>query len=170
MSEDNLNSSIDIGKPKPRNKKKGGIQWHSRESIEVVKRISRVSQYSPDEVIAVWGDNDEFRLRKQELKKAAQEMQQGRRVSDNLTFTTIGIADKVGPGRQMKKELRKSAWEAVLDEQELQEREGVQDDELLSEVYAMTSEKAKEKARLDALKLNEEVMSKCVIDEGDEEW
>ena len=66
-----------------------GVQFPTRESkMEVVKRISRVSQaYSPDEIIAVWGDSNEFRLRKQELKQAVVAMQTGRRVSDNFTFT-----------------------------------------------------------------------------------
>ena len=66
-----------------------GVQFPHRESkLEVVKRISRVSQtYSPEEVIAVWGDSNEYRLRKQELKQAVVAMQTGRRSSDNYTFT-----------------------------------------------------------------------------------
>jgi hypothetical protein len=54
-------------------RQKKRIQWHSRNSIEIIKQISRVSQYSIDEIFAVWGDGDEAILRKQELKVAATE-------------------------------------------------------------------------------------------------
>jgi hypothetical protein len=136
---------------------KKGIQWHSRNSIELIKRISRVSHYSIEEIFAVWGDDDEAIRRKQELKVAARDMQYGRRVSDNMTFSTIGIRDKVGLGRQEKQEARYKAWDAVTDEQDLQASEGRRDSELIAGVYSMTTAATRGKARLEALKLEEEV-------------
>jgi hypothetical protein len=126
--------------------------------MEQVRRISRYSNYTIEEVESVWGDGDEHRLRKQELKTAVIEWQQGRRASDNFTFTTRGIADKVGPGRMIKKENRARSRQAVMDEQELQDLEGLIDDELLGDIYTITTRSAKEKAHEEALDLAAEVI------------
>ena len=100
VEEQKKEEEVTTGSTRP----KKGIQWHSRNSIEVIKRISRVSQYSIDEIAAVWGDDDEALLRKKELKAAARDVKYGRRTSDNLTFSTVGIRDMVGLGRQERKE------------------------------------------------------------------
>jgi hypothetical protein len=47
---------------------KKGIQWHSCNSIEVIKRILRVSQRSVEEIFAVWGDDDEATPRNKSQK------------------------------------------------------------------------------------------------------
>jgi hypothetical protein len=138
---------------------KKGIQWHSRNSIEVIKRIPRVSQaYSTDEIFAVWGNSDEATLRKQELKVAARDVEYGRRKSDNMTFSTVGIRDKVGAGHMEKQEARFKAWDAVMDEQDLQASEGLgRDSMLIAGMYSMTTADTREKARLEALQMEEEV-------------
>mmetsp|Transcript_8245 Transcript_8245/g.13044 ORF Transcript_8245/g.13044 Transcript_8245/m.13044 type:complete len:169 (+) Transcript_8245:191-697(+) len=138
-------------------KAKVGVQFRSNNSIEEVRRISRISNYRLDEVISYWGDSDEHRLRKDELKKAAQDMQFNRRMSDNMEFTSLGIADKVGTGRTIKKINRTKAWNAVMDEQDLQDHEGVQDDELLADVYTVTTVAAKRAAHESAENLHKEV-------------
>ena len=141
------------------------IQWHSRKSIEVIKRISRVSQYSIDEIFAVWGDDDEATLRKQELKVAASDVKNGRRMSDNLTFSTVGIRDKVGLGRQERKEAIYNAWDTVMNEQDLQTSEGLgRDSELIAGVYSMTTAETRGKAHLEALKMEEEVRKNTTED------
>lgn len=137
--------------------KKKGVQFHSRNSVEQVRRISRYSNYDPDEVVAYWGDSNEHRLRKQELREAVVEWQQGRRMSDNFSFTTVGIADKVGEGRAVKKENRWKSRSAVMDEQDLQESEGLRDDELLADIYTITTVASKKKAHEDALDIADEV-------------
>lgn len=134
-----------------------GVQFRSKSSIEEVKRISRISNYDLDEVTAYWGDGNEQRVRKEELKVAVKEWQQGRRSSDNFTFTTRGIADKVGEGKAAKKANRTISRMAVMDEQELQEAEGLRDDELLAQVYSIEAIGAKEKARKEALDIANEV-------------
>jgi hypothetical protein len=137
---------------------KKGIQWHSRDSIEVIKKISRISQYSLDEIIAVWGDGDEEILRKKELRAAAKDVQHGRRVSDNMTFSTTGLKFLVGAAREEKQEAKYKAWDAVMDEQDLQYDEGRgRDSELIAGAYSMTTAEPSEKAHLEALKMQEEV-------------
>ena len=138
-------------------KKKKGVQFHSRGSVEQVRRISRYSMYDPEEVVAYWGESDEHALRKQELKQAVMEWQMGRRNSDNFSFTTVGIADKVGEGKQIKKANRWKSRNAVLDEQYLQEAEGIMDDKLLADIYAVTTNSSKKKAHEEALHMAEEV-------------
>jgi hypothetical protein len=133
-----------------------GVQFRSRDSIEEVRRISRISNYNLEEVIAYWGDSDDHVLRKKELKKAAQEFHFQRRQSDN-NFTSLGIADKVGEGRQLKKKNRNTSRNAVLDEQDLQCHEGVYDDELISDVYTITTYGAKKAAQECAKALHKQV-------------
>ena len=135
----------------------GGVRFRSRESIEEIRRISRISNYKLEEVINYWGDSEEHKLRKEELKKAASEMQFCRRMSDNVEYTTLGIADKVGEGRAVKRANRFKSKRAVLDEQELQHFEGVMDDELLADVYWSTTASAKQSAEENAANLHEEV-------------
>ena len=131
--------------------KKKGVVFHNRESIEQVRRISRYSNYNIEEVEAYWGDGSEHKLRKQELRVAVQEWQAGRRSSDNLTFTTRGIMDKIGEGKQIKKANRERARQAVMDEQELQDQEGIIDDDLLAEIYTATTINSKKKAQNKAI-------------------
>jgi hypothetical protein len=74
-----------------------------------------------------------------------------------MTFSTIGVRDKAGLGRQEKQEARCEAWDAVMDEQDLQASEGRRDSELVAEVCSMTAAKTRGRAHLEALKLEEEV-------------
>ena len=134
-----------------------GVMFKSRESIEEVKRISRISSRTLDEVIAYWGTTDEHKLRKQELRQAATEMQMNRRMSDNMEFTTLGLADKVGEGKLLKKQHRHISREAVLDEQDLQYHEGIVDDELLADVYSSVTYSSQKEAAEKAAMLHKEV-------------
>ena len=147
------------------NRKKKGVVFHSRDSIEEVKRISRYSNYDIAEVEAYWGNGKEHKLRKEELRTAVQEWKQGRRTSDNLTFTTRGIMDKIGAGKQVKKANREKSRMAVMDEQELQDQEGIIDDDLLAEIYTSTTISSKKKAQQEALAIRAEVDD---FDNGDE--
>jgi hypothetical protein len=140
--------------PKP---KKKGVGFRSGDSIEQVKRISRYSNYDMSEIEAYWGDGSEAKLRKQELRTTVQEWQQGRRMSDNLTFTTRGIMDKIGQGKHVKKANREKARQAVMDEQELQDQEGMIDDALLAEIYSTTTIASRKKAHNEAMAVREEV-------------
>lgn len=135
----------------------GCVQFRSRNSIEEVQRISRISNYNLEEVVNCWGDSNDRKLRKQELRQAALDMQHTRRMSDNTSFTTLGIADKVGEGRLLKKQNRKTATTAVLDEQDLQVHEGMYDAKLLSDVYSVTTVAAKKAAKESAEALHDEV-------------
>lgn len=149
------NPSIEMDGP-PENQKKG-VAFRSRDSIEEVQRISRYSNFAIEEIEAVWGDGDEHMLRKQELRTTVREWQQGRRNSDNLTFTTRGLMDKIGEGKEAKKLNRERARQAVMDEQDLQDKEGLIDDDLLAEIYTATTVKSSKKAQDEAAAIREEV-------------
>lgn len=135
----------------------GAVRFRSVGSIEAVRRISRVSDYDLEEITNYWGDDDECKLRKHELKQAAKDMECHRRLSDNLEFTTLGIADMTGEAKAFKRANRVKARHAVMDEQELQEREGVVDDELLADVYSDECVFARRRAAEKAKTLHEEV-------------
>lgn len=133
------------------------VGFRGRASIEEVRRISRISNRSLEEVIAYWGTSEDHKLRKQELRAAAHDMQVTRRMSDNMSFTTLGLADKVGEGKAIKKAHRAKSREAVLDEQDLQYHEGIVDDELIADVYTITTAGAQKDAHHKARALHEEV-------------
>ena len=148
-----LDDSDDI---QMKNRSGGGVRFRSRGSIEEVVRISRVSNYNMEEIISYWGESDDHVLRKSELKRAVQDMYFHRRASDS-DFTTLGIDDKVGQGKANKKANRMISRSAVMDEQDLQYHEGVLDDELLADVYSITSTAAKRNAQSKAERLHNEV-------------
>ena len=93
-----------------------GVQFRSRNSIEDVRRISTLSNYNTDEVIAVWGDENETTRRIQELQQEMSDLGHGRRESDNLTCTTVGLSH-YGKRKAEKMEAREQTWHAVLWEQ-----------------------------------------------------
>jgi len=138
----------------------GGVQFKSASSIEEVVRIRRASNYSMEEITSYWGESNDHVLRKSELKRAVQDMYYQRRASDS-DFTTLGIDDKVGPGRAVKKANRLLSRKAVMDEQDLQSHEGVLNDELMGDVYSITSTAAKREAQNKAERLHN-----AIVDEG----
>jgi hypothetical protein len=137
--------------------KKKGVRFHSRNSIEEVQRISTLSQYSLDEIQAVWGDSDEFKLRKKELKETVIAIRDGKKRESSNFHSNLGTAGMFGEGNRLKKESRKKAWETVMDEQDLQYQEGKIDDELLADVYHVATQFPGRRAQEDALKIHEEV-------------
>jgi hypothetical protein len=149
-------SGNDLEVPKAKGEKKG-IQFRSRDSIEEVKRISNITTYNAEEIESYWGDSREHKLRKQDLRVEVQEWKQGRRQSDNLTFTTRGLMDKIGEGRVIKKANREKSRQAVMDEQELQDQEGEIDDDFLANIYSSTTMSSKKKAQQEAMELRAEV-------------
>ena len=98
---------------------RGGVQF--RCALEEIRRISRLSSYQLEEIVAVWGDDDEQIERQQELKRDANEfIHSGRRSSDNYTFTSVGLCDHVGTRKEEKITAREQVWDAVWKEQENQ--------------------------------------------------
>ena len=150
LPEDSVEYRIDDDN----HKRKDGVQFRSQSSIAEIRRISRVSNYDMEEIINYWGESDEHTMRKSELKKAVKDMYFNRRGSDN-EFTTLGIDDKVGHGKAVKKVNRMLARNAVMDEQDLQYNEGIIDDEMLADVYSLTSTPAKREAQVKAQRLHD---------------
>jgi len=137
-----------------------GVRFHSRNSIEQVQRISRVSQcYTPDEIFAVWGDTEEFYLRKQELRDTVQRIKQGRRDSDNINTTTLGLTQMYGAGRQEKKMNRVRAVDTVMQEQQYQFMYEENNPDQIADVYHDTTTASRRKARQEAKRIEEEVQT-----------
>ena len=69
-----------------------------------------------------------------------------------------------GP-RKEKREARNKAWDAVMDEQDLQASEGREgDSERIADAYSMTTAETRGKAHLEALKMEEEVRKNTTED------
>jgi len=155
-------------KSKVKNPFKKKIQFASDEYINQVRRISCFTSYNSEELEAYWGTSQEFRLNKKELKDSVKKMhRQGRRMSDNMTNTRLGIKDKIGKGREEKQENRYYSRNAVLDEQDFQEAEGVYDDELMREVYQQNIGDASQKAYKEAKRLSDEIQRLSVEEKNE---
>jgi hypothetical protein len=86
-----------------------------RTAMEEMRNISRLSNYTINDITAVWGDKEERRERRQALYHDVQELCLGRQSSDkNVNFTTLGIADEVGPAKAERRGRRQAALKAVL--------------------------------------------------------
>lgn len=133
-----------------------GVRFRSPSLIASIRRISLVSNYKPEEIYAVWGDSEEYTLQKSELFQAVEDMQYNRRGSDN-EFTRLGIDDKVGHGKAVKRANRMVATDAVLDEQDYQWDEGIADDETIAYIYSHTAKPAQKEAQFKAQRLHDEL-------------
>ena len=143
---------------------KRGVQFRRSSTVEEVMNISRISNYDMSEIISYWGDSEDHILRKAELKQAVQDMYYHRRGSD-ADFTRLGIDDKVGSGKARKKANRQYARTAVMDEQDLQYHEGHLDDELLADVYSITTYAAQKAAQTKAERLQQECRQHDTLEE-----
>lgn len=139
-------------------KEEGDVRFRSQSSMEAIRRISRISDYDMAEILDYWGDTEEKDERKAELKQAVKDMYYKRRESDS-DFTTLGLDDKAGHGRAIRKANKALARNAVLDEQDLQLHEGILDDELLADVYSITSTAAKREAQMKAQRLADALLN-----------
>lgn len=136
----------------------GDVRFRSKSSMEQVRRISRISDYNASEIGKYWENDDEKGQRRAELKQAVKDMYYDRRPSDN-EFTSLGLGDKAGHGRAVRKANKMLAVNAVLDEQNLQIHEGCMDDELLADVYSITTTAAKKEGVVRAQRLHEALKS-----------
>ena len=97
------------------------VRFPSTEAnMNLTRRVSDLSTYSAPEKFAVWGNKAEQLQKRMQLKQEIVEYAQGRRLSDNQTFSSIGIVDKILDGKKAKDGIRHAARQAVLDEQYFQ--------------------------------------------------
>ena len=136
----------------------GDVRFRSKSSIEQVRRISRASDYNMEEVKRYWEDSEEKGQRRADLKQDVKDLYYNRRGSDN-EFTTLGLGDKAGHGRAVRKANKILAMNTVLDEQNLQIHEGKLDDELLADVYSITATAAKREGEIRAQQLHDALKS-----------
>mmetsp|Transcript_149 Transcript_149/g.186 ORF Transcript_149/g.186 Transcript_149/m.186 type:complete len:231 (+) Transcript_149:101-793(+) len=158
VSDDSKDSSMkDSSANNQGDERRRGVQFKSESKIEEVRRISRISTYNLEEITSYWGETDEHALRKSELRSAVRDLYFHRRASDS-GFTTLGIDDKVGQGKAAKKINRNLSRNAVMDEQDLQDYEGINDDELLGDIYSVSCEGAKKTAHAKAERLHNDLV------------
>ena len=97
------------------------VRFPSTEAnMNLTRRVSDLSTYSAPEKYAVWGNKAEQLQKRLQLKQEIIEYAQGRRLSDNQTFSSIGIVDKILDGKKAKDDIRHAARQVVLDEQYFQ--------------------------------------------------
>ena len=136
--------------------RRGGVQFRSQHSIKQIRRVSHVSDYSAEEINNYWCDSKDQIKSMSDFKKAVKDMHVHRRTSD-INFTTLGIEEYAGKAKANKKANTLLSRNAVMEEQDLQYYEGIVDDELLADVYTITSKTAKEDAKKKAERLHRDL-------------
>lgn len=76
-------------------------------------------------------DYDQF---KKEIRQTVKHLEQGRRVSD-AWHTTLGVTHLLAEERKARANIRTAAWDAVLNEQDVQQQLGRRDSILLADLY-----------------------------------
>ena len=102
---------------KDEKKKKKEVQFNS---MVTMKAISKVCDWSnPEEKLNTWHTKQEHKQQMHNLRQEIQDYTLRRRISDNQTFTTLGIMDKIRntPRYTVKQTLRESGWNAVIFQQ-----------------------------------------------------
>lgn len=150
---------------------------------EVYKVVPRRSMYSAEEKKATWSevsaclpdcrsvdliavipsnifsfirqkaDYDNF---KKDVRKTVKKLEQGRRSSDAFN-TTLGVTHMTTEERKARSETRCAAWDAVLNEQDVQQQLGRRNSTLLANLYKGVSADAEEAAVWKAQRAAQEV-------------
>ena len=117
----------------PRKKKMTkGVRFPSRKHImEQAKQISRRSTWAINEMIAMWGDDEEHEKQRDQLDEECDKYAKGFHDSDNINFTTVGVEHLIDDDKYDEKlQLREEAYDAVLWTQHYQREE---EDEILAQ-------------------------------------
>lgn len=116
--------------------------------------VERIDDFTPDEIAAVWYDNSDFERIKQEIKTMVNFMEIGTQLPSNKE-STRGLEHRTRVGAWSKFQHKKTAYSAVLDEQDNQWKNGINDCDTIAQIYmehsASCLEEALEIGRHDAV-------------------
>jgi len=118
--------------------------WFSEEP-HTVFLIPHLNEYTDEEIAAVWFDPHEYAMMKNEYKDTVFLMECGQ-VLDEVEHTGRGLEYRTQDGAWARYENKRDAYNAVLDEQDIQWKEDYDDDEALRRVYLNHSTKCSEAA------------------------
>jgi hypothetical protein len=96
--------------------------------------VERIDDFTPDEIAAVWYDNNDFERMKQEIKIMVNFMEIGTQLPANKE-STRGLEHRTRVGAWTKFHNKKKAYCAVLDEQDNQWKNGMNDCDAIAQVY-----------------------------------
>lgn len=102
--------------------------------------IPHLDDYSDEEIAAVWFEASEYANMKNEYKDTVFLMECGQ-VLDEIEHTKRGLEYRTQEGAWARYENKRDAYNAVLDEQDIQWKEDYDDDEALRRVYLKHSTK-----------------------------
>ena len=102
------------------------VRFRSNQSIETVKYVTSLDEYDIETYNNLWCSEYELNVRRHQLKCELRDYtrfchgvgrgRSGRRNSDNLTFTTLGLKPYVGHGKRQKQHARNVQMSAVRTE------------------------------------------------------
>ena len=113
-----------------------------------------LDQYTGEEIDACWVSKEEFKQIRSDIKFAAGLVANGSLDQDTEQHCQRGLEYQTTVGSLRRNRLQIAAFEAVLDEQDMQydQYDGVVEPSLIAEAYRSISKSAMEKARSIAMK------------------
>lgn len=135
-------------------RRRPGVRWvHVLTSSSFVKRLPG---YTSHTIYNLWYQKADYDKFKKDVRKTVKKLEQGRRTSDAF-HTTLGVTHLTAEERKIRSHNRFAAWDAVLNEQDLQEQLGRRSSALLADRYKNVSADAAEAAALQAQRAAQEV-------------
>jgi hypothetical protein len=132
----------------------------------IYRRCSRRENYSSKERGASWYSHEEMNMIKAEIKVTLQMMEacelvNGEAEAKHDRYCRIGLEARTRHGAEQKRNIRRRAYNAVLEEQSLQDGEDFSDPEALALVYRQCAMKSQEDAHRAGLEMERLVVQRC---------
>jgi hypothetical protein len=132
------------------------VKARSKESLPLTKSvrfsenneiflIAHIDEFSEEEVTTIWYDANEYAEMKADYKTTVFMMECGKSLPED-EHTSRGLEYRTQEGAWARYENKRDAYNAVLDEQDIQWKKDIDDCEALARVYLEHSTKCKEAA------------------------
>mmetsp|Transcript_30011 Transcript_30011/g.72062 ORF Transcript_30011/g.72062 Transcript_30011/m.72062 type:complete len:204 (+) Transcript_30011:343-954(+) len=137
--------------PSPSKKK---VQFADAQEVhDVLRRRSQISRQSMQ---GIWFGGEDFDSFMDDMEKCVDKMEQGKRLKDKK-YSALGLESLTEEGSAIRQANQEDAWDAVLYEQEQQQKEGKRSSIQIAEAYRQISYESQLYAQEQAQLVQEEV-------------
>jgi len=124
-----------------------------KEVHDVLRRRSQISRQSMQ---GIWFGGEDFEDFVEDMEKCVEKMEQGKRLKDKK-YSSLGLESLTEEGSAIRQANQEDAWDAVLYEQEQQQKAGRRSSVQIAEVYRQISHESQLFAQELAQQVHEEV-------------
>ena len=109
-------SNNNTSNSKPQQIPKLCVRFPSKRSIQCVEYVDRIGDDDHDIKNNIWCNEQELNLRRHRIKCDIRDWTRGRRNSDNMTFSSLGLEGYVGKGKLQKLHARQIQMDTIRTE------------------------------------------------------